>query len=588
MSAVLKAREPSARYPAGVRPTLVEHFDLVASAPGGVARLRELILTLAVRGNLVPQDKSDEPASLLLEQIRAEKNSLMASGKIRRESPAALIRADDVPHRVPAGWQWATLGTVTKKITDGTHHSPANFPQGDFKYLSAKNIKSWGVDLTDVTYVPASIHQEIYSRCDPEFGDILYIKDGATTGVLTINTLKEQFSLLSSVGVIKPSCGLTSEYLALVLRSPFFYQAMRDGMTGVAITRVTLSKLAAALFPLPPLAEQSRIVARVDELMRLCDELEQKGRFEVAQHTQLLDALLSTLTGSTSPEELAANWQRVATHFDLLLDRPEAVDVFEKTLVQLAVRGALVSQDANDEPATTLVEKICVTKRGLVHHGKIKSGQQMPPVSESEQEFPLPRGWTWARWNVVALQIGDIDHKMPQEVIDGVPYVSPRDFRGINEIDFEGAKKISLADFALLAKKIQPARGDLIYPRYGTIGDVRLVTDDRNFLASYSCAVIKVMPGLMNPQFQYLVAISDHIRKQAGLATNTTTQPNVGLKSIQQYVVPVPPLCEQHRIVARVNELRRLCADLREKLAKRQTTQARLADTLVESAVSAG
>lgn len=151
-------------------------------------------------------------------------------------------------------------------------------------YLSAKNIKLWGIDLSNVTFVSKAVHDEIYTRCDPKFGDILYIKDGATTGILTINSIKEPFSLLSSVGVIKPSCGVTSEFLVLVLRSPFFYQAIRDGMSGVAITRVTLSKLCDAKLPLPPLAEQSRIVARVEQLRQLCAQL--RGRLVEGQKVQ--------------------------------------------------------------------------------------------------------------------------------------------------------------------------------------------------------------------------------------------------------------------------------------------------------------
>ncbi len=124
-----------------------------------------------------------------------------------------------------------------------------------------------------MTYVTAEVHNEIFARCNPEFGDVLYIKDGATTGVAAINTLTEPFSMLSSVALLKPSIGLFNRYLYLVMSSPVFYDEMRAGMTGVAITRVTLAKLQAALLPLPPLAEQHRIVAKVDEVMALCDGL---------------------------------------------------------------------------------------------------------------------------------------------------------------------------------------------------------------------------------------------------------------------------------------------------------------------------
>ena len=141
-------------------------------------------------------------------------------------------------------------------------------------YVTAKNIKGEGVLLDNITYVSKDVHDEIYSRCNPNFGDVLYIKDGATTGIATINQLKEPFSMLSSVALLKPSEAVFNRYLLWAMRSPFFYAETRGAMKGAAITRVTLSVMAASLLPLPPLAEQKRIVAKVDELMVLCDRLE--------------------------------------------------------------------------------------------------------------------------------------------------------------------------------------------------------------------------------------------------------------------------------------------------------------------------
>ena len=162
------------------------------------------------------------------------------------------------------------------KITDGTHHSPINLSTGSFKYISAKNIKSWGIDLDDVTYVTKEVHDEIYNRCNPEYGDVLYIKDGATTGISTINTLKEPFSMLSSVALLKPSKDIYNEYLLRAITAPFFYAEIRAEMTGVAITRVTLSKLNNALIPISSLPSQKRILIKLKELMTICDQLKSK------------------------------------------------------------------------------------------------------------------------------------------------------------------------------------------------------------------------------------------------------------------------------------------------------------------------
>ncbi len=562
---------------------LLSNLNLLATAPGGVARLRELILTLAVQGKLVAQDPTDEPASELLKKIRAEKDRLIAEGKIKRDKALAAIVEGEKPFEVPGGWEWVKLGVATKKITDGTHHSPVNLSSGDFLYLSAKNIKPWGIDLSNVTYVPAAVHQEIYARCDPEFGDILYIKDGATTGVLTINSLREQFSLLSSVGVLKPSCGLSSPYLALVMGSPFFYQAIRDGMTGVAITRVTLSKLGIAVIPLPPLAEQARIVTRVEELMRLCDALEAKGQLEAKQHSQLVSTLFDTLLQSPTPEVLAQNWQRVATHFDLLLDRPQAVDALEQTILQLAVRGLLVPQDPTDEPASQLLQTIRQEKDRLILEGKIKRDKPLPPIATDEQPFELPQGWAWARWGQVTSRVQYGYTASADNTISEPKFVRITDIQNdqVNWGTVPGVPDARDLSGYLLED------GDLLIARTGgTIGKSFLVRPVplKAVFASYLIRVSAVA-GLM-PDYLKIFASSAHYWEQLIARSMGTGQPNVNGTALSELVMLLPPLPEQSRIVARVEALRRLCADLRQRLSHSQTVQAQLAESLLASVVA--
>ena len=564
---------------------LLSNMELLATAPGGVAKLRELILTLAVQGKLVPQDPADEPAGVLLQKIRAEKDRLIAEGKIKRDKPLAEIGEEEKPFGLPAGWEWVRLGSAAKKITDGTHHSPASFSSGDFKYLSAKNIKTWGIDLSDVTYVPAAVHNEIYARCDPEVGDILFIKDGATTGILTINTLAEPFSLLSSVGVIKPSCGLTSEWLARVMRSPYFYSAMRAEMTGVAITRVTLSKLNVALVPLPPLAEQSRIVTRVEALMRLCDALEAKGQLEAAQHAQLVSTLLGTLTASTTPDELADNWQRVAQHFDLLLDRPEAIDALEQTLLQLAVRGLLVPQDPTDEPASALLQKIRAEKDRLIATGQIKRDKPLPPITDEEKPFELPMGWEWVRLDAVFRVITDGDHLPPPVAAEGIAFLTIGNISA-GRLNFAGCRLVPKDYFDALAEYRRPQEGDILYTVVGaSYGRAVVVDSDRAFCVQRHIGILKPSSHMSLQYLSYLLS-SQLIYAQATRSLTGTAQPTVGIRLLRNFLAPLPPLPEQSRIVTRVTALRRLCADLCQRLAERQSVQARLAEALVGQAGS--
>ena len=166
------------------------------------------------------------------------------------------------------GWEVKKLGEVCNQITDGTHNSPTNTKNGDFKYVTAKNIKKEGIVLDNITYVDADTHHSIYSRCNPEYGDILYIKDGATTGIATINNLNEEFSLLSSVALLKLEDKIINYYLKAVLNTPSLYNCVRTNMGGAAITRLTLVKIKAIKIPLPPLPLQHLFAQRIEQIER--------------------------------------------------------------------------------------------------------------------------------------------------------------------------------------------------------------------------------------------------------------------------------------------------------------------------------
>ena len=225
----------------------------------------------------------------------------------------------------------------------------------------------------------------------------------------------------------------------------------------------------------------------------------------------------------------------------------------KNSILQRAIEGRLVEQRPTEGTAKELLKKIQAEKARLVEEGKIKKSKALPPITEEEKPCDIPEGWEWVRLDMVSMQIGDIDHKMPPTVLDGIPYISPLNFTG-NGIDFDSAKKISHEDYIRLSKKICPERGDIIFPRYGTIGVIRQVNTDREFLASYSCCVIKMLSTHMDKKYIRYVLESPITKLEINRYINKTTQPNVGLKSIQQFLFPLPPLKEQRRIVAKIEE----------------------------------
>jgi type I restriction enzyme S subunit len=375
---------------------LLSNLNLLAQAPNGVARLRELILTLAVQGKLVPQDPKDEPASELLKKIRAEKDRLIAEGKIKRDKPLAEIAGEEKPFELPVGWVWQMLAEVGAwAIGSGFPHeaqgreglpilfakvSDMNLPGNELEIVRTNHT----IDNETVERLRINVHQS---------GTVIFPKIGGAIATNKRRILVRPTAIDNNCLGITPSAAMSTSYLFLLLSSIDF-TAYQAGTSVPALSQGTLGQIPVGL---PPLAEQSRIVTRVEELMRLCDALEAKGQLEATQHAQLVSTLLATLSESETPAQLTDNWHRIATHFDLLLDRPEAVDALEQTILQLAVRGLLVPQDPQDEPASELLKKIRAEKDKLILDGKIKRDKPLPPIAEDEQPFALPRGGSGCR-----------------------------------------------------------------------------------------------------------------------------------------------------------------------------------------------
>ena len=252
------------------------------------------------------------------------------------------------------------------------------------------------------------------------------------------------------------------------------------------------------------------------------------------------------------------------------------------SLLQYAMEGKLVKQDPNDEPASELLKKIESEKAELVKEGKIKKTSKLPIITDTEQPFNLPESWKWIRLNDISQQIGDIDHKMPTKVnFKSIPYISPKDFTPTG-IDYRNAKQIDEKSFLQLSKKFKPQKGDFIFPRYGTIGKIREIDVDFPLLVSYSCCVIR--PSLnVERKYVYYGLQSKVIKDEINRYINKSTQPNVGLKSIQKFIFPLPPLEEQKRIVAKIEKLMPLVDEYAESYNRLQKIDNEFKDKLKQA-----
>ncbi len=571
---MLEAREPSVRHLAEVQPALVQRFELLATAPGGVARLRELILTLAVQGKLASQNPNDESADDLLKRIRGERERLTALGEKKRDKLQLELVDNDPAFALPIGWAWAPLQQLGYTQTGSTPDAKTSaFFGTHIPFLKPGDIYPSYVEYENEGLSVAGL--EASSRQAPA-GSALMVCIGTIGKCAVIDrdcSFNQQINAITPIFVVP-------DYLGWCLRSPYFQSEARARTSSTTIAILNKGKWEAIPVPVPPLAEQARIVSRVDELMRLCDALEANGRLEAEQHARLLGTLLGTLTDSSTPDELAANWQRVADHFDLLLDRPEAVDALEQTVLQLAVRGLLVPQDPSDVSAETLIQDIRAEKDRMIADGRIKRDKPLPPIAADEKPFELPSGWACVTLDSLASQITDGAHHTPNYVQAGVPFLSVKDLSS-GVIDFSDTRFISSEAHRDLAKRCNPEFGDLLLTKIGTTGIAVVVDTTVPFSLFVSVALIKLPPISARQDYLALVINSPFVRQQSEDGTEGVGNKNLVLRKIRAFRIPLPPLGEQSRIVARVEELRRLCSDLRQRLTTSQTTRSRLAEALI-------
>ena len=548
----------------------------------GIKKLRELILELAVRGKLVPQDPNDEPASELLKRIAAEKAELVKQGKIKKQKPLPEISEEEKPFELPEGWEWVTLATVGEIVGGGTPKSdnPQFWAKNGIKWitpadlygLKGKYITSGARDIS-----PAGLSNSS-ARLMPK-GSVLF-SSRAPIGYVAIADaeLSTNQGFKSCVPYIKES----AEYIYyFLLASAKKIDAEARGTTFKEVSGAIVSKI---LLPLPPLSEQLKIVSRANELMSLCDQLEQQSLTSLDAHQQLVESLLGTLTDSQNAEELAENWTRISEHFDTLFTTEASVDALKQTILQLAVMGKLVPQDPNDEPASELLKRIAQEKAQLVKEGKIKKQKPLPPISNEEKPFELPEGWEWCRLNDISSKITDGDHKTPPRIAEGYKLLSAKNIRD-GYLDYNNCDYISAIDYEKSRERCLPEKGDLLIVSVGgTIGRSSLIKDCSDFALVRSVAIIK--PLLIEPEYLKLAMDSKLLQSMIHSHKRGGAQPCLYLGEISKFLFPTPPLAEQRNIVNKVSILMEKCRFLFLGLQSAQQTQLHLADALTDAAIN--
>ncbi|OEE37042.1 restriction endonuclease subunit S [Vibrio ordalii] len=544
----------------------------------GIKKLRELILELAVCGKLVPQDPTDEPASVLLERISDERARLIAEGKIKKSKVFSSVTEQEQVFEVPSSWCWLKLGSI------GYDHGQKK-PDCSFTYIDVGAInKEMGLiesaEILEAEAAPSRARKLVKE------GTVIYstIRPYLLNIAVVDRTIFPEPIASTAFAIIHPFEGILSSFVYRYLRSPSFVSYVESVQTGVAYPAINDKQFFSGVIPIPPTEEQHRIVAKVDELMALCDQLEQQTEASLDAHQVLVETLLATLTNSQDATELMASWARISEHFDTLFTTEQSIDQLKQTILQLAVMGKLVPQDPTDEPAARLLERIAEEKAQLVKEKKIKKQKALPPIANSEKPFELPEGWVWCRLDDICQGItsGSTPPKSNFQELPGIPYLKVYNIRN-QLIDFEYNPQfidIECHSSKLARSILYP--GDVVMNIVGPpLGKIALIPDS---YPEWNCnqAITffrPIEPSLNRYIYTYLTAgtFLESIE-----LIGTAGQDNISVTKSRSIVLPTPPLEEQSRIVHKVNDLLNICDQLKQRLRDSQQTQLQLTDAIVE------
>lgn len=564
---------------------LLTHFDRISDAPDAIPRLRHFILDLAVRGKLVEQDPRDEPASELLKQIQAERKLYDDEGIRKKKIGKGDV--DEVPFELHQSWAWSSLGEIARygvpeKVDSNKEISP----------------NTWVLDLEDIQKDSSRLVERVLSSSRPfqssktrfKKGDVLF---GKLRPYLNKVLVADADGVCTTEIVpVRGICGMVPEYIRMVLKSPLTMNRVERLMYGMKMPRLGTDDLLALAFPLPPFAEQQRIVEKVDELMALCDRLEAAQKQRESWRNRLAVAVHASVSNSSFPISHSAF---LLNHLPRLTTRPEHIQQLRQTILNLAVRGKLVPQDPNDEPASELLQRIHTEKTLPANEEPVKQLRPMLPIDAGELPFEAPDGWEWVK--ISDLLSGDTQNgysKKPDNALNGIPIlrISAGTVRKDGVVAEEEHKLIG--GVSVVQKEqygLQP--GDLLACRFNGnrsfVGRLAIYLGYLGIKPIYPDKLIRLRLRfqLVLPKLVQCFAESSVVRKDIeNYCATTVGNWGISASNLKKIKIPLPPLAEQQRIVAKVDELMALCDKLEAQLTTTHTESRRLLEAVLHEALA--
>jgi type I restriction enzyme S subunit len=555
---------------------LVKHYERVADAPDAITRLRSFILDLAVRGKLVPQDMKDAAASELLKRIAAEKIRLGIKDVV---SP---LQPDEIPFDLPIGWSWSRIGEICSKTGSGSTPRGGKevYKASGVAFLRSQNVHDDGLRLSDVAYIDSETHARMAgTKVLP--GDLLLNITGGSIGRCC--RVPDDFSeanVSQHVAIIRTAIRGSEDFLHRLVLSPYFQAFVVGEQTGAGRGGLPKNRMDQIVVATPPLAEQHRIVAKVNELMALCDQLSAARAEREAARDRLGAGSLARLnTPNSNPATFADDARFVTNNLTAFTTRPDQIKKLRQAILHLAVRGKLMPQTPQDQPAFELLASFAANT------GQTSKGRDWTKglADSKDQAFPTPQGWAWTRIAHTAerVTVGYVGPMKDQYVASGVPFLRSQNVRA-NRFRGDGLIFIS-NQFHQKIIKSALAPGDVVVVRSGNVGTACVIPPT---IPEGNCSDLVVVkkPTCVMPTYLcfYLNSLAaSHV--EAGSVGVALTHFNTEL--VATMPLPLPPLAEQHRIVAKVDELMALCDKLEMSLAVGDETRSRLLDSLLAEAL---
>jgi type I restriction enzyme S subunit len=568
---------------------LLTHFDRVSGAPEAIPRLRRFILDLAVRGKLVDQKSDDGSALALL----AKETPPAVPGAIRKQE-IEFVPKSRVPFGIPSNWIWVPLGDICSKTGSGStpRGGKSVYQRVGVPFLRSQNVHDDGLRLDDVAYIDRQTHERM-SGTAVQPGDLLLNITGGSIGrCCVIPKELGQANVSQHVAIIRVAVEEIEPYLHKLILSPYFQSFVLSEQTGAGRGGLPKNRMDRIPVALPPLAEQRRIVAKIDELIALCDQLEARERERETRRDQLVKATHHHLDNSRAPDALRKYGHFFIGYLPHLTVRPDQIEQLRLTILNLAVRGQVVPQNPNDEPTSELLKTIHTDKVRLIKDGKIKPQPPLPPIGLSQTPFRLPANWNWVRfgelitaadagwspksesfprlgdnWGVLKVSAVSWNKFLPEENKQLLPGVLPPEGAQVHAGDF----LISRANTSELVAKC-----------------VVVEQEPHNLILSDKIVRLQISERCSK---KFISIVNNHARHArayyAEEASGTSlSMQNVSRAVIYQLPVPLPPLAEQHRIVAKVDELMGLCDQLEHQLTATQVRSRSLLESILYHALS--